>query len=215
MIDLIFRPPGADADHLSELTAEVREIASRLSVLDAYVLAENKLAIAIDPRAVRKRLREVETAQKEKAEAIAARDAAKSEAAEITAKAHEEVAAIHEEARRRLETAEAAEQQVEFRERRVAALESHWRLFGEPPDVQSGLRNPEHSPLQKARMAHGLPPGRDPDPLRGMTRNEPDAAPAMRIDEMSDTHDDPHADRHGQQFLGSLTRSIDHKATSQ
>jgi hypothetical protein len=39
----------------------------------------------------------------------------------------------------------------------------------------------------------------------------PDAAPAVRIDTLSDAFSDPHADRHGAPFLGSLSRSIEHK----
>jgi hypothetical protein len=62
--------------------------------------------------------------------------------------------------------------------------------------------------LQKARRAHGQPPGKDVDPL---FLSELDAAPAMRIDALSDTHDDPHADRQGAPFLGELTRDVSHK----
>jgi hypothetical protein len=36
-------------------------------------------------------------------------------------------------------------------------------------------------------------------------------APVLPIDALSDTFADPNADRHGQAFLGSLSRSIEHK----
>ena len=41
--------------------------------------------------------------------------------------------------------------------------------------------------------------------------SEPDVAPTMRIDALSDTRDDPHADRQGAPFLGELTRDVSHK----
>jgi hypothetical protein len=46
-----------------------------------------------------------------------------------------------------------------------------------------------------------------------------DPAPLERevthIDALSDTFDDPHADRHGNAFLGSLSRSLEHKRGAQ
>ena len=57
-------------------------------------------------------------------------------------------------------------------------------------------------------MAAGREPGKDPD-IYGFS--QPDAAPAMRIDALSDTSDDPHADRQGAPFLGELTRDVFHK----
>ena len=39
--------------------------------------------------------------------------------------------------------------------------------------------------------------------------------PPFRIDAFADTFSDPTSDRHGAKFLGSLTRSIGHKAASQ
>jgi hypothetical protein len=52
------------------------------------------------------------------------------------------------------------------------------------------------------RLVVGLPD--DPVPIE----------PHPRIDVLSDTFSDPSADRHGNAFLGSLTRSISHKAVS-
>jgi hypothetical protein len=129
------------------------------------------------------------------------------QARELVARAERDVAAIRDDAQRRLEAAAAAEQELEQREQKIARLEAAWRNIGEPADVMSGFRSPEYSPLQKARMAHGQPPGRDPAQF---LFSEPDAAPAMRIDALSDTHDDPHADRQGAPFLGELTRDVSH-----
>jgi hypothetical protein len=129
------------------------------------------------------------------------------QARELVARAERDVAAIRDDAQRRLDAAATAEQELEQREQKIARLESAWRFIGEPADVMSGFRAAEYSPLQKARMAHGQPPGKDPDRL---LFSEPDTAPAMRIDALSDTHDDPHADRQGAPFLGELTRDVSH-----
>jgi hypothetical protein len=53
------------------------------------------------------------------------------------------------------------------------------------------------------RLVVGLPD--DPPPL------EREITSHLRIDAFSDTFSDPHADRHGNAFLGSLSRSIEHK----
>jgi hypothetical protein len=55
------------------------------------------------------------------------------------------------------------------------------------------------------RLVVGLPD--DPPPL------EREVHP--RIDVFSDTSNDPNADRHGHVFLGTLSRSVSHKAASQ
>ena len=49
----------------------------------------------------------------------------------------------------------------------------------------------------------------DPPPLEREVVSHP------RIDALSDTFDDPNADRHGNVFLSTLTRSVSHKVTSQ
>jgi hypothetical protein len=47
-----------------------------------------------------------------------------------------------------------------------------------------------------------------PDDLPGLFQP---ATAAVPIDALSDTHDDPHADRHGNAFLGTITRDVSHK----
>src|SRR6516164_6583845 len=79
-------------------------------------------------------------------------------------------------AERRLEAAAAAEQELALREQKIARLENAWRFIGEPADVMSGFRTAEYSPLQKARMAHGQPAGKDPDPFGFVQDAEPTAA---------------------------------------
>jgi hypothetical protein len=128
------------------------------------------------------------------------------DAAAIVARAEDAVKEIHAQAQARLAAVEAAEAELEQREKKLTAREQSWRGLGEPADVLSGFRSPEFSPLQKARLAHGLPAGRDPD-LLGLSQP---AEPTVRIDAISDTHDDPRADRHGAPFLGELTRDVSH-----
>jgi hypothetical protein len=136
--------------------------------------------------------------------------AARTQAAELVAKAESAVKAIHDEARRRLDAVESAEQELTEREPRIAQLEQSWRGLGEPADVMSGFRAAEYSPLQKARMAHGQPPGRDPDRLLFA---EPDAAPDHVIDAyIRRDVGDERSDAQGNAFApSSLTRSIEHK----
>ena len=56
---------------------------------------------------------------------------------------------------------------------------------------------------QLRRLAVGLPA--DPPPL------ERDVVAHPRVDALSDTFSDPNADRHGNAFLGTLSRDISHK----
>ena len=173
---------------------------------DRFADALDLCRLAWDSQKTKQSLKKLQKLEKDKAAANTELVAAKAEAAEIRAAAHRDAKAIHEAAAQRLEAAESAEQELAQREMKIARLEAAWRYIGEPGDVLSGLRSPEFSPLQKARMAHGQPPGKDPDLLF----SEPDAAPAVRIDALSDTSDDPHADRQGAQFLGGLSRDVSH-----
>jgi len=174
--------------------------------------------LALDPRkakAASKRFaKQAADAVAQRDEAQAQRDAAKSEAAELVAKAHQEVEAIHIEAQRRLEAVEAAEQDLAQREQRIARLEAAWRNIGEPADVMSGFRAAEHTPLQKARLAHGRQPGKDLDPL---SLSEPDAAADVAIDALIRRDvGDARSDAQGNAFAPStLTRSTEHKRGAQ
>jgi hypothetical protein len=105
--------------------------------------------------------------------------------------------------------ADARDELVE-REQNIARLETAWHNLGEPADVLSGFRSPEYSPLQKARMAHGQQPGKDPDRLLFA---EPDAAPAAQIDALIRRDvGDARSDAQGNAFAPStLTRSTEHK----
>jgi hypothetical protein len=163
--------------------------------------------LATNSKANKAQLRILAKLGRQIADAEAKRVAIEADAAAIVTKAETEVKAIYAEVQRRLEAAATAEAELVEREQKIAQLENAWRNLGEPETVLRGFQSPQYSPLQKARLAHGLPPGKNVDPL---FFSEPDA-PAMRIDALSDTSDDPHADRQGAPFLGELTRDTAHK----
>src|SRR5262249_15608415 len=98
--------------------------------------------------------------------------AVQAEAAGIVDAARAKVKAMQDAAAARLEAAATAEAELVEREQKIARLESAWRNLGEPETVLRGFQSPQYSPLQKARLAHGLPPGKNVDPL---FFSEPDA----------------------------------------
>jgi hypothetical protein len=181
----------------------------RITAAIAFVdLAADLYDLAVNAKVYKAGLRKQARLEKENIAAEQTLAAATTQAAELVAKAHKEVEAIHEAAAQRLDAAETAEQDLCERERRIQVLEAAWRNLGEPQDVLSGFRSPELSPLQ-ARRAHGLPPGKDPDPLF----SEPDAVPAAQIDALirRDVGDE-RSDAQGNAFAPStLTRSTEHK----
>jgi hypothetical protein len=132
------------------------------------------------------------------------------QARELVARAEHDVAAIRDDAQRRLEAAAAAEQELVEREQKIARLEAAWRNIGEPQDVMSGFRSPEYSPLQKARISHGQQPGKDPDRLLFVEHDaasDQDIAAYIRRDVGG-----ARSDSQGNAFAPStLTRSTEHK----
>jgi hypothetical protein len=165
-------------------------------------------SLATNSKANKARLRAFAKLNRQIADAEAKRVAIEADAAAIVTKAETEVKVIYAEVQQRLEAAATAEAELVEREQKIARLENAWRNLGEPQDVLAGFKSPQYSPLQKARLAHNEPPGKNVDPL---FFSEPGAVPTMRIDALSDTHDDPHADRQGAPFLGELTRDTAHK----
>ena len=180
---------------------------ARLSAMDNLFAASLGLCQIAKNKTVATQLKKLRRVLRQVADAEAKAIVAEKHAAEIVTEAQTAVKAIHDEAQRRLEAAATAEEDLAEREKKIARLESAWRNIGEPASVLSGFQAPELSPLQKARRAHGQAPGKNPDPL---FYSEPDAAPAMPIDALSDTSDDPRADRQGTPFLGELTRDTSH-----
>lgn len=154
-----------------------REI-ERLSAMDIFTAALGLCQIAKN-KTVATQLKKLRRVIRQVADAEAKVMLAEEHAAEILAKAESELKAIHQAAAQRLDAAATAEAELAEREKKIARLEAAWRNIGEPETVLRGFQSPEFSPLQKARMAHGLPAGRDPDRLLFA---EPDAAPAVAID---------------------------------
>jgi hypothetical protein len=196
-----------DAEDFSA-PAVVDPVAAAIAFTDLADSFYRVYKLALTNKTKKARLRALAELDRQAADAVATRDAARREAAAIVEAAQAEVKAMQEAATQRLEAAAAAEGELALREQKIARLESAWRNLGEPQDVLAGFKSPQFSAVQKARTAHGLPPGKNVDPL---FLSEPDAAPAMRIDALSDTSDDAAADRHGAPFLGELTRDVSHK----
>jgi hypothetical protein len=155
-------------------------------------------------------LRAVAKLKRQAADAVATRDEARREAAAIVEAAQAEVKAIQAAAQQRLEAAEAAEQGLVEREQKIARLEAAWRNLGEPETVLRGFQSPQYSPLQKARMGHGLPAGKDPNHL---LFSESGAAPDQDIDAyIRRDVGEARSDAQGNAFApSSLTRSTEHK----
>jgi hypothetical protein len=193
-----------DNHDMEHSTPALDHITAALALVD---LAGELHDLALNAKDYKARLKKLAALEKKIAAAEQKLSRLQTEAAGIVEAAQTHAAAIHDAAQQRLEAAATAEQELVEREQKIARLEAAWRFIGEPADVMSGFRSPEFSPLQKARMAHGQRPGKDPNHLLFA---EPDAAPAMPIDLLSDTSDDPHADRQGAPFLGDLTRDVSH-----
>jgi len=199
-----------DTDTDDYSTSMVDPVAAAIALTDLADTLYKLYNLATADKAQKARLRAAAKLNRQIADAEAKRAAIEVDAAAIVAKAEGDVAAIRDEAQRRLEAAEAAEDELAEREQKIARLESYWRGLGEGPDVWSGLRSPEFSPLQKARMAAGREPGKDPDPL---FLSEPDAAPTTAIDALIKRDvGDERSDHLGGAFAPStLTRSLEHK----
>jgi hypothetical protein len=180
----------------------------RVSAMDPFTAALELCRIA-NNKTVATGLKKLRRVNRQIAEAEAKVMAAEAKAAALVANAERDVAAIHEAVAQRLEAAATAEEELAQHEQKIARLEAAWRYIGEPADVMSGFRAPEHTPLQKARLGHGQQPGRDPD-IYGLS--QPDAAPA-RIDALI-RHDagEERSDAQGNAFAPStLRRDLSHK----
>jgi hypothetical protein len=148
-------------------TDDVAEQPERLALpsLDSFGAVNNLIALAIDPKAVKRHLRQLHdalaavTAGQDKlaAERTAFDEYERTTRAELTAQA-----AKLREGQVALATAkDAREDNLAERERRIRELEAAWKFVGEDnvDDVARGFRAAEFSALMKARAAHGI--GRD------------------------------------------------------
>jgi hypothetical protein len=197
-----------DTDHTDNLSTPAMD---RVTAAIAWCdFAAEMYDLATNRKVYKAELRKREKLEKEIAAAERNLASVQAQAAELVAKAESDVKAINDATQRRLEAATAAEDELVERERRITQLEQSWRGLGEPQDVLSGFRSPEFSPLQKARRAHGQPPGKDPDRLF----SEPDAEPDHVIDAyIRRDVGDERSDHQGNVFVpgSSLTRDLGHK----
>jgi hypothetical protein len=176
---------------------------------DPVLVALELCRIASNPKTIASAVKRLRRLDRQYADAETKLVAIEVQARELVARAERDVAAIRDDAQRRLEAAAAAEQELEQREQKIARLENAWRFIGEPADVMSGFRAAEYSPLQKARMAHGHPAGKDVD-LLGLSQR---AEPTVAIDALIKRDvGDERSDHLGNAFApSSLTRSTEHK----
>lgn len=132
---------------------------ARLSLpsLDSFKAVRDLVALAIDPKAVKRHLRQLH-------DALAAVDAATRKLADDRAACDEHCKRITAEAEEKQkmagriwETAQAAERSIAERDRRTAELEKAWsglRLPGQPPDMFGTIsRSAPFSALEIARYA--------------------------------------------------------------
>jgi hypothetical protein len=186
----------------------------RITAAIAYVdFAADLYDLAANHKAYKARLTKLRRLEKEIAAVERSLAAARTQAAELVAKAEADVQTIRREASERLDAAATAEDELAEREQKIARLEAAWRFIGEPETVLRGFQSPEFSPLQKARLAHGQPAGKD----HQLLFSEPDAAPGHSIDAyIRRDVGDERSDAQGNAFAPStLTRSTGHKRGAQ
>src|SRR6516164_5892597 len=157
-----------------EASAMVDPVAAAIALSDLADKLYKLYSLATNSKANKARLRAFAKLNRQIVDAEAKRAAIEADAAAVVAKAKNEVKAIQADAQRRLAAIATAEDELVEREGKIARLEAAWRMLGEPADVMSGFRSPEYTPLQKARLAHGRPPGKDVDVLGLSAQAEPD-----------------------------------------
>jgi hypothetical protein len=181
---------------------------------DPFVLAIELCRIAANAKTIEpalKRLRklghDIEKAERKLAAVTAQAEQKQAELAEREAAVVAREAALDTRATEFESSLETARAELHEYYNSIAEADRHirYRILSHA-DLLGGY-NPQLQDLPSwdvlKRLVVGLPD--DPPPL------ERDVASYPRIDALSDTFDDPNADRHGNAFLGSLSRSIEHK----
>jgi hypothetical protein len=149
-----FEPENYEVDDESD---------DRAPVVDVFSAALALCQVAANPKNIAAAVKKLARLEKNIATAseVLARLQAQSAAILGTAKAEAEKTRAN--SAEREEGLAAREQQLAERERHISRLENAWRNVGEPAEVWSGFKSPEHTPLAKARAARGLPPIAEPD----------------------------------------------------
>jgi hypothetical protein len=124
----------------------------------AFELFKNLLALVANEKAFKVRLaglhRALAAADETQKKLVAAQTEFEAYQTKVRAELAEESAVIR---KRRVEL-QAQEGQLSARQEHISRLEQAWRGLGEPAEVQSGFREAEFTPLQKARRAFGVLP---------------------------------------------------------
>jgi hypothetical protein len=134
-----------------------------LPTLDSFKAVRDLIALCIDPRTVKQRLRQLHdslaaiAAAQLKLDAREAAVVAREAAADTREREQNQRAVKLHEQEVELATAKDARlDAVMERERRIGELEAAWRFVAEDDDVRRGFRSAEFSSLMKARAAYGF-----------------------------------------------------------
>jgi hypothetical protein len=201
-------------DEHDEFAEELADLTSARITDAVDRIADAICRIALSPKAIplaQKKLDKLERKQaaiaKENAEREAVLDERDAELAQRTAAADERDRALDARATEFESSLQEARDNLAEYYNGIAEADRHirYRILSHA-DLLGGY-NPALQDLPSwdvlKRLVAGLPD--DPPPL------ERDVASHPRIDVFSDTSSDPNADRHGHVFLGTLTRSTEHK----
>jgi hypothetical protein len=193
--------------------------AANLSMPDPFTLALTLCQVATNAKAIEpalKRLRklghDIEKAERKLAAVTTQAEQTQARLAEREAALNARDAALDERATEFESSLQEARDNLRGYYDNIAEADRHirYRILASA-DLLSGY-NPQLQDLPSwdvlKRLVVGLPD--DPPPLEREVVSHP------RIDALSDTFADPRADRHGAQFLGTLTRDVSHhRAPSQ
>jgi hypothetical protein len=179
---------------------------------DPVVIAFTLIDLALNPKAAKAGLKQLVKLDKSIAAAEQKLAALTAQAEQTTvALAQREAAVVAREAaldaRETAFTSSLEDAHSELREHHGRVEQAHRQLVHRVMSTSGILSgwNPDLQDLptweQLRRQIADLPP----DPPALVT------APIMRIDALSDTFSDPNADRHGNAFLGTLSRDVSHQ----
>jgi hypothetical protein len=194
-------------EHEDYEQGEVRHVAHS----DPMSIALTLLAVAADPAATKKRFRELDRAEKAAIEAEARRQAAEAEAAKIIADANAQAAKTQADWR-------ALWNELEARQNRIKAQEELGRSYREADGQERRQVLRYLNLLQEFdERLQSLPSWADIQKFLGIDGADyPTAAPPQPQPDLTDTGDNPHADRHGLPFIpgSTLARDLSHKRAS-
>jgi len=171
-------------------TDDIAEPAERLALptLDSFAAVRDLIALCIDPRAVKRHLRQLHDALAATAAAQRQLENDRAEHDRVIAAERAEIAAERDALMKRRVDVHQAEASLAERTERITRLERAWSdltLPGEPPPLMGTLtRSKAYTGLERARYAAthdgALPTHPDALPLEGEPQAEPPPAPVRR-----------------------------------